>query len=119
MSGVTIEEYSFWCWKNKLPGVLHLVYLLADRLFSDNAAILESVHSTNADKDVWIVDNISLVPRIWQVAVALDSDNPDIVFIRIKAPAEFQQRIRFLDQIQASLKSVDLDSEQHGLHQRP
>ena len=108
----TIEEYGFWCWKPKLLGVVYLLYMLAGRDFSEEDAnfILEELRYTNADKNDWAIYNISLVPGLWQLAMAFDEDDSDIVHIIIKAPAEYQERIRFLDQIQCSLKTIEIES---------
>ena len=107
-----IEEYCFWCWKPKVLGVVQLLYLLSGRVFStENAnSILEELRYTNADKNEWAVHNISLVPGLWQLAMAFDEDDNDIVHIKIKAPAEFQERIQFLDQIQSLLKTIEIES---------
>jgi len=67
------------------------------------------LHYTNADKNKWAVHDISLAPGLWQVATALDEDDRDLVHIKIKAPVEFQERIRFLDQIQSSLQTIEIE----------
>ena len=106
------EEYCFWCWKTKLLGVVHLLYLLAGRNFSEenSSFLLEELRSTNVGKDAWAMHNISLVPGLWQLAIAFDEDDRDIVHIKIKAPVEFQERIQFLDQIQSSLQTIEIES---------
>ena len=108
-----IEEYGFWCWKPKLFGVVHFLYMLAGRTFSADfyGVMLEELRNTNSNSDGndWSVHSISIVPGIWQLTLALDEDDRDIVAIKIKAPAEFQERIRFLDQIQSSLQTTEIE----------
>ena len=106
-----IEESSFWCWKHKLFGVIYLLYMLAGRHLSEDSynVLLEELRHTNSKKNDWFVSDISIVPGIWQLALALDGDDRDIVTIRIKASSEFQERIRFLDQIQSSLSTIEIE----------
>ena len=108
----TIEESSFWCWKPKLFGVVYFLHMLAGRRFSEDSynVMLEELRDTNSNKNDWSVHNISIVPGIWQLALAIDEDDSAIITIRIKAPSEFQERIRSLDQIQSSLKIIEIES---------
>jgi hypothetical protein len=107
----TIEESSFWCWKHKLFGVVYFLHMLAGRHFSEDSynVMLEELRHTNSGKNDWFVHNISIAPSIWQLALALDEDDRDIVTIRIKAPSEFQERIHFLGQIQSSLSTIEIE----------
>ena len=107
----TIEEHGFWCWKPKLFGILYFLHMLSGRDFSKESyeVMLEELRNTNADRNDWSVYNISIVTGIWQLALALDEDDRDIVAIKIKAPAEFQERIRFLDLLQSSLKTIEIE----------
>ena len=107
----TIEEHQFWCWKDKLIGVVYFLYLLAGRDFSEDASmtLVEELRNTNADRNEWLVYNIGLVPDLWQLALAIDEEDRGIVFVKIKAPIEFQERIRFLNRIQCSVKTLEPD----------
>lgn len=107
----TIEESSFWCWKHKLFGVVYFLHMLAGRHFSEDSynVLLEELRHTNSEKNDWFVSDISIVLGIWHLILALDRDDRDIVAIRIKAPSEFQERIRFLDQIQSSLSTIEIE----------
>ncbi|MCB2377347.1 hypothetical protein LGH70_07135 [Hymenobacter sp. BT635] len=101
-----LVQHSFWCWKQKLQGVLQLLSLLSGYVYSeaDATTVAHGLHITNADDKQVQPYDLSGKNGQCYVELSLDADNRDIVFVTTTASGAFQERIVFLAQLQEALK---------------
>jgi DNA-dependent RNA polymerase auxiliary subunit epsilon len=98
-------EYSFWFFKTKFEWILEMIGLMVDYPFAEEELIgmeLSLADTKDEDPNKWSGGLYYGNTGSLYINMALDTENRDLVHIRISTTKQFQAQIEFIDKLQCN-----------------